>query len=215
MKDLQSALFFTTNVINIKIVQHSLVVWRPGAQACLLFILFIELFLGWFKDDCQASWEETNVQKLHYFVFNKHNQKCDYFFVITFLLFCFDLSLFLKSKINVVDPLSIQTASGTQAGYAPSKCRGLGLRATMALISFGRPLKAAGATFRALPFKHRSFCCRENNPQHRYNIKVVKHNPQRLCFKSTHLHLEVNVCRQWSTEWAEAFSLCVYVWWLD
>jgi hypothetical protein len=96
--------------------------------------------------------------------------------------------------------VSIQTASGTQAGYTPSKRRGLGLRATMALISFARPLKAAGATLRALPFKHRSFCCRENNPQHRYNIKVVKQNPQRLYFKSTHLHLEVNVCRQWSTD---------------
>lgn len=59
-----------------------------------------------------------------------------------------------------------------------------------------RPLKAVGATLRALPFKHRFFCCRENNPQHRYNIKVAKHNTERLNFKSGHLHLEVNECQQ-------------------
>lgn len=129
MKDLQSALFFTTNVINIKIVQHSLVVWRPGAQACLLFILFIELFLGWFKDDCQASWEETNVQKLHYFVFNKHNQKLYIFcsdFVITFLLFCFDLSLSKISK-NAVDLLGVNTDRQWHTGWLHAmKMQGIG-----------------------------------------------------------------------------------------
>lgn len=62
-----------------------------------------------------------------------------------------------------------------------------------------RPLKAVGATLRALPFKHRFFRCRENNPQHRYNIKVAKHNTHRLNFKSTHLHLEVNECQQWGS----------------
>jgi hypothetical protein len=29
------------------------------------------------------------------------------------------------------------------------------------------------------------------------------------------LHLEVNVCRQWSTDWAEAFSLCVCGGWIS
>lgn len=59
-----------------------------------------------------------------------------------------------------------------------------------------RPLKAVGATLRALPFKHRFFCCRENNPQHRYNIKVAKHNTERLNFKSAHLHPGVNERRR-------------------
>lgn len=72
-----------------------------------------------------------------------------------------------------------------------------------------RPLKAVGATLRALPFKHRFFRCRENNPQHRYNIKVAKHNTQRLNFKSTHLHLEVNECQQWGCVFTH--RLCVLV----
>lgn len=72
-----------------------------------------------------------------------------------------------------------------------------------------RPLKAVGATLRALPFKHRFFRCRENNPQHRYNIKVAKHNTQRLNFKSTHLHLEVNECQQWGPMFMH--RLCVLV----
>lgn len=72
-----------------------------------------------------------------------------------------------------------------------------------------RPLKAVGATLRALPFKHRVFCCRENNPQHRYNIKVAKHNTERLNFKSGYLHLEVNECQQWRSMFM--LRLCVLV----
>lgn len=72
-----------------------------------------------------------------------------------------------------------------------------------------RPLKAVGATLRALPFKHRFFCCRENNPQHRYNIKVAKHNTERLNFKSGYLHLEVNECQQWCSMFM--LRLCVLV----
>lgn len=72
-----------------------------------------------------------------------------------------------------------------------------------------RPLKAVGATLRALPFKHRFFCCRENNPQHRYNIKVAKHNTERLNFKSGYLHLEVNECQQWCSVFM--LRLCVLV----
>lgn len=72
-----------------------------------------------------------------------------------------------------------------------------------------RPLKGAGATLRALPFKHRFFCCRENNPQHRYNIKVAKHNTERLNFKSGHLHVEVNECQQWGCVFVLRLSVLV------
>lgn len=75
-----------------------------------------------------------------------------------------------------------------------------------------RPLKALGATLRALPFKHRFFRCRENNPQHRYNIKVAKHNTEKLNFKSSNLHHEVNECQKWGFVFMYRVCALVSIW---
>lgn len=126
-----------------------------------------------------------------------------------FLSFCSDLSI-PKRPICSDCTLSVSKQKNCHTGWLRSIwMQRIGTGGSHGSNLVWRPLKAVGATLRALPFKHRFFRCRENNPQHRYNIKVSKHNTQRVNFKSTHLHLEVNECQQWGPVFMH--RLCVLV----
>lgn len=150
-------------------------------------------------------WEYSYQEYRKFDWISFHNAKVS----ISILFFCSDLSI-PKRPVCSDCTHSVSKQKNRHTGWLRSIwMQRIGTEGSHGSNLVWRPLKAVGATLRALPFKHRFFRCRENNPQHRYNIKVAKHNTQRLNFKSTHLHLEVNECQQWGSVFMH--KLCALV----
>lgn len=115
--------FFVSNVPNV--IKHRAVCIFTFGTFTKYFVLFCNYMLN-----CRQ------YRRLQWLSF--HNTKVRIGIFFFFFFFWCDLSIPKNALYAVTAPTQCQNRKTvTQAGYAPSECRGLGLRAATGLISFG------------------------------------------------------------------------------